>query len=88
MPMPPEVFEEVSRKFTVAFHAHRHAELKFTRMLQYLGRTNGLDPVDESFRSYLDELEQAVEDTLEVYEEKLDELVEAMKERRTGFPQL
>ena len=82
--MQSESFEEVRRQFTWALEAHSQAELKFTQMLRYLGRTHALDPVDESFREYLLELEQDVDSTLAVYEEKLRDLVEAIRQRRTG----
>ena len=84
--MQPESFEEVRRQFSLALEAHRQAELKFTRMLQHLGRTDGLDhPVDDSLRQALNELEQDVDSTLAVYEDRLHDLVEAIRQRRARF---
>ena len=75
-------FEEVTRQFGLAFHDHLAAETSYTQLLRYLNRTNGLEPLNSSFQEYLDELEAEVERTRRIYEEKFDDLVEAIRKRR------
>ena len=78
-------YDEVRHQFGLAFHDHLAAESKYTQLLRYLNRTNGLDPVNSSFQGYLDELEAEVEKTREVYEEKFNDLVEMIRrDRRTA----
>jgi hypothetical protein len=81
MPEPIR-FEEVRQQFGQAFQDHLAAESKYTQLLRYLGRTNGLDPLDSSYQEYLSELEAEMERTREIYEEKFSDLVEAIRESR------
>ena len=76
------VYEEVTREFGLAFHNHRAAESKYTQLLRYLNRTNGLEPVNSSFMAYLEELEVEVERTRGIYEERFNELVETIRRGR------
>ena len=76
-------FEEVTRQFGEAFHDHLAAETRYIQLLRYLSRTNGLEPLNSSFQEYLDELEAEVERTRRIYEEKFDDLVEAIRKRRS-----
>lgn len=75
-------FEEVTRQFGLAFHDHRAAEIRYTQLLRYLNRTNGLEPLNPLFQDYLDELEAEVERTRRIYDEKFDALVEAIRKGR------
>jgi hypothetical protein len=78
------VYEEVTREFGLAFHNHRAAESKYTQLLRYLTRTNGLEPVNSSFEAYLAELEAEVEETRAIYEEKFNELVNVIRKERNA----
>lgn len=78
----PDEFEEITRQFGVAFRDHSDAESRYTRLLRYLQRTNGLEPLNASFEQYLEELETDVERTRGLYEERLNELIEAIRKRR------
>jgi hypothetical protein len=80
--MEPTPFEEVTHEFGLAFHNHLAAESRYTQLLRYLGRTNGLEPLDSSYQEYLNELEAEMERTREVYEEKFNDLVEAIRKGR------
>ena len=86
MSLGPDAFDEVTHQFGVAFRDHSEAESRYTRLLRYLQRTNGLEPLNASFEQYLHELEAEVERTREVYEEKLKDLVDAIRMRRPGSP--
>jgi ferritin-like metal-binding protein YciE len=81
--MEPAAFEEVTQQFGMAFRDHSEAEAKYTRLLRYLQRTNGLEPLNAAFQQYLDELEAEVERTRGIYEERLNDLIEAIRMRRS-----